>query len=96
MFVEAEGKTMSKAVLFSLEQCVKCTQTKELLHDRDNVQIVTFPHDLQQWSNEELNCAKTFDVFEDLQRTAPILWVDGEKTVGFLRIKKWIQDQEKR
>ena len=83
---------MSKPILFSLEQCVKCMQTKELLIDRDDVEIVTFPHDVSEWNDEELKQAKTHDVFDDLQKTAPILWLDGEKKIGYLRIRKWLQD----
>jgi len=83
---------MSKTILFSLEQCVKCMQTKELLIDRDDVEIVTFPHDVSEWNDEELKQAKTHDVFDDLQKTAPILWLDGEKKIGYLRIRKWLQD----
>ena len=75
---------------------MKCTQTKELLDTRNDIEIVTFPHDLQKWTSKDLEIAQTHDVFEELQRTAPILWIDGEKTVGFLRIKKWVQDQEKK
>ena len=41
---------MNKAILFSLENCVKCNQTKDLLLDRDDVEIITFPHDLNKWS----------------------------------------------
>ena len=85
---------MSKPILFSLEQCVKCMQTKELLLDRDDVEIVTFPHDISEWNDEELNQAKTHDVFDDLQKTAPILWLDGEKKIGYLRIRKWLQDMK--
>jgi len=59
------------------------------------VEIITFPHDLSQWHEEDLTLAKTHDVFEDLQRTAPILWLDGEKKIGYLRIRKWIQDAQK-
>ena len=55
---------MRKTILFSLEHCVKCNQTKELLVDRDDVEIVTFPHDIDEWSNEELEHAKSYDVFE--------------------------------
>lgn len=83
---------MSKQILFSLENCIKCNQTKELLLDREDIEIITFPHDIQEWSEEELNQAKDFNVFEDLQKTAPILWLDGEKKVGYLRIRKWLQD----
>jgi glutaredoxin len=87
---------MVEKILFSLENCIKCTQTKELLEGRDDIKMVTFPHDINDWSGEELNDAKSHDVFEDLQRTAPILWIDGEKTVGYLRIRKWLQDEQNR
>jgi len=83
---------MNKPILFSLEQCVKCMQTKELMTDRDDVEIVTFPHDINEWSDEELEKAKAHDVFDDLQKTAPILWLDGDKKIGYLRIRKWLQD----
>ena len=74
---------------------MKCTQTKELMTDRDDIEIVTYPHDVTNWSNEQLKEAKVHDVFEDLQKTAPILWLDGEKQVGYLRIRKWLQDNLK-
>ena len=83
---------MAEKILFSLEKCIKCMQTKELLEGRDDIEIVTFPHDINDWSNEQLNYAKSYGVFEELQKTAPILWVDGEKKVGYLRIRKWLQD----
>jgi len=69
-------------------------QTKELLSDRDDIKIVTYPHDINEWSDEQLNEAKSHDVFEDLQVTAPVLWADGEKIVGYLRIRKWLQDHK--
>ena len=72
---------MNKPILFSLEQCMKCIQTKELLADRDDVDIVTYPHDINDWSDEELKQAKEYDVFEDLQKTAPILWMGEEKKI---------------
>ena len=86
---------MNEKFLFSLENCIKCTQTKELLADRDDIEIVTFPHDINEWDDEQLNDAKSHDVFEDLQKTAPILWIGGEKKIGYLRIRKWLQDIEK-
>jgi len=86
---------MSEKILFSLENCTKCTQTKELLVDRDDIKILTFPHDLNEWSDKNLEIAKSHDVFEDLQRTAPILWLGDEKKIGYLRIRKWLQDNEK-
>ncbi len=83
---------MGKAILFSLEHCPKCDQTKELLRSRSDVDIVTFPHDLTAWSIEDLQFAEGHHVLDDLKITAPILWIDGEKTVGYLRIRKWLQD----
>ena len=83
---------MSKKVLFSLENCMKCTQTKDLLVNRNDIKIVTYPHEISEWSEENLNEARFHNVFEDLKITAPILWVDGEKTIGYLRIRKWLQD----
>ena len=56
---------------------------------------MTYPHEITDWSDEQLNEAKSHDVFEDLQKTAPILWLDGEKQIGYLRIRKWLQDTEK-
>jgi hypothetical protein len=86
---------VTKAILFSLEQCMKCLETKELIAGRSDIEIVTFPHDLNQWRDEDLHLAKSYDIFEDLQKTAPILWLDGEKKVGYLRIRKWVQDSLK-
>ena len=74
---------------------MKCTQTKELLTGRDDIKIVTYPHEINDWNVEHLNDAKSHGVFEDLQKTAPILWVDGEKTIGYLRIRKWLQDNDR-
>lgn len=85
---------MRKTILFSLEHCVKCNQTKELISDKDDIEIVTFPHDINKWSDDELEQAKSHDVFDDLQITAPILWLDGEKKIGYLRIRKWLQDNK--
>ncbi len=83
---------MGKKILFCLHQCIKCSQTKELFANRPDVEIFTFPHDLSKWNESEVQVAKKFDVFEDLRITAPILWVDGQKHLGYLRIRKWLQD----
>ena len=85
---------MNQKKLFSLENCVKCMQTKELISDKENIEIITFPHDISRWDEDQLSSAKSHGVFEDLQVTAPILWVDGEKIVGYLRIRKWLQDNK--
>jgi len=69
-------------------------QTKEILENINDIKIVTFPHDINKWNEEDFQLAKSHNVFEDLQITAPILWLDGEKKVGYLRIRKWLQDEQ--
>ncbi|MCJ2513361.1 MAG: hypothetical protein LN408_02825 [Candidatus Thermoplasmatota archaeon] len=86
---------MGEKILFSLENCIKCTQTKELMNDRDDIKILTYPHEINEWDKDQLDHAKSYDVFEDLKKTAPILCIDGEKKIGYLRIRKWLQDTEK-
>jgi len=85
---------MSEKILFSLENCTKCMQTKEILEGRSDIKMITFPHDINKWSDEDFRLAKSHDIFEDLQITAPILWLDGEKKIGYLRIRKWLQDEQ--
>jgi glutaredoxin len=85
---------MTEKILFSLENCPKCMQTKELMTEKDDINIITYPHDIDQWSEDQLKEAKSHNVFEDLQITAPILWIDGKKLVGYLRIRKWLQDNK--
>jgi len=83
---------LAEKILFSLENCMKCTQTKELLTDRTDIKVITYPHEMSNWDDDQLKEAKSHNVFEDLQKTAPILWVDGERKVGYLRIRKWLQE----
>jgi len=85
---------MSKIILFSLEECMKCVQTKQLLSNRDDISIITLPHEISNWDEHQLQLVKNHDVLDELQKTAPILWVDGNKHVGYLRIRKWIQDNK--
>jgi len=85
---------MSEKILFSLDNCVKCMQTKEEIKDRNDIKIITFPHNIDDWTDKQLSDAKSHEVFEDLQITAPILWIDGAKIIGYLRIRKWLQDNK--
>jgi glutaredoxin len=86
---------MTEKILFSLDNCMKCTQTKELIQNRQDIKIITYPHEIDKWSELNLNEAKSYGVFEDLKTTAPILWLNGEKKIGYLRIRKWLQDEHK-
>ena len=87
-------RTMNDKILFSLEQCMKCEQTKKLLKDREDITVITLPHEISEWDETQMNLIKNHMVFKDLQKTAPVLWVDGEKHLGYLRIKKWLQDNQ--
>jgi len=82
-------------ILFSLEQCAKCEGVKEMLCGLD-IEVVTYPHDLNKWTMEQIDYADEYNVFEDLKITAPILVLpNGEKLVGYLRIRKWIEHETK-
>jgi hypothetical protein len=83
---------MGEKILFSLENCIKCTQTKELMNNRNDIEILTYPHDINEWEKDQLEKAKSYDVLEDLKKTAPILVINNEKKIGYLRIRKWLQD----
>jgi glutaredoxin len=83
---------MAEKILFSLENCVKCIQTKEILGNRNDITMVTLPHNLQEWSEDQKQMVRSYDVLDDLQRTAPVLWTGTGKYVGYLRIRKWLQD----
>lgn len=85
---------MDKTILFSLEKCEKCQQIKELIKDRSDIRIVTYPHFIDDWTKEQIDEAKNYDVFNDLLITAPILLVDEKKFVGYLRIRKYLQDNK--
>lgn len=82
-------------ILFSLEQCTKCDGIKELLSGLD-IEVVTYPHDLNEWTMEQIDYADEYNVFEELKKTAPILVLsDEERLVGYLRIRKWIENETK-
>ena len=85
---------MSEIILFSLKNCEKCFQIKELIKYKDEIKIFTYPHELSDWTKEQLDEVKNYDVFNDLQLTAPILLVNGKKVIGYLRIRKYLQDNK--
>jgi len=80
-----------KALLFCLDNCPKCDEVKEKIVGKD-IKIINFPHNFVNWSKEDDKMAKKYDIFVDLQTTAPILVLsDGTKFVGQLRIMRWLQ-----
>lgn len=88
---------MSKPILFSLEKCIKCTAVKDYLKEID-YDTVIFPHSYKDWSEEQIEEAKKYGIFEELKIVAPILVIPDSKdaiVIGQLRIKKWVQDGNK-
>lgn len=81
-----------KQILFSLQNCVKCTQTKEILKDRNDIEIITLPHEIDDWNEKDHNIVNKYNVYNDLIKTAPILCVNEKKVIGYLRIRKWINE----
>ena len=82
---------MAEKILFSLKQCCKCDKAKELINDQDDITIIDLSPDASMWTDEQKSLVQDHDVLEDLARTAPILWVDGEKKIGYLHIKQWVE-----
>ena len=87
---------MSKTILFSLENCSKCEQTKRLINNKNDITFITLSHDVSQWSEEEKTLVQKYDVIHDLERTAPVLWHQGKKLIGYLQIKQWFNQQQKK
>ena len=81
-------------ILFSLENCVKCTMTKKLLSTRDDINYIELPHDMKEWSEAQQAQIEAYDVFHDLRVTAPILvsTLTDKKHIGYLQIKKLFSD----
>ena len=77
-------------ILFCLSPCYKCDQIKEQITDNE-IKIVTLSHKLSEWTEKEEKIVKEYNVFEDLQITAPILVLeDRTKLIGQLRIQRWL------
>jgi len=83
-----------KGLLFSLSNCIKCEAVKRELDK--NIVIIEYSNDIKHWKDDEIKFAKKHDVFDDLKRTAPILvYENGEKIIGQLRILKRVRDEKK-
>lgn len=94
-----EGINLGKkrAILFSLEECIKCTSVKNLIKDRNDILSITFPHDFYDWCEQYVKTAETFNILEDIKITAPILVLlpEYEKIIGQLRIMRWLKNDGK-
>jgi len=82
-----------KPILFSLENCKRCEYVKSRIPDGVDIEIKTYPHDIKDWSPEQLAEACYYEVYTDLQRTAPILLLpDGRKITSVIEIKNLLKE----
>jgi len=81
------------AILFCLEDCIKCTFVKEQIKT-EGIKVITLEKEGPDvWGAEECELVQKYDIIEDLKRTAPILVLeDGTKIIGQLRIMRWLQN----
>ncbi|HHF58756.1 MAG TPA: hypothetical protein ENL44_00965 [Thermoplasmatales archaeon] len=84
---------MSKPILFSLENCKRCEYVKKHLPEGVDIEIKTYPHDIKEWSPDQLAETAYYEVLSDLQRTAPILLLpDGKKLTSVIDIKNFLSN----
>ena len=86
----------SKDILFSLENCERCEFIKKRMPKELDIEIKTYPHDLKDWTSDQIADAAYYEVYGDLQKTAPILILsDGTKLTTVIDIKNKIAKLEK-
>ncbi|HDO19785.1 MAG TPA: hypothetical protein ENG74_03570 [Thermoplasmatales archaeon] len=84
-----------KPILFSLENCKRCEFVKKKIPDDLEIEIKTYPHDVKDWTPEQLAEVAYYEVYTDLQRTAPILLLpDGRKLTSVIEIKNFISSMK--
>ncbi|PKK85820.1 MAG: hypothetical protein CVT48_03760 [Thermoplasmata archaeon HGW-Thermoplasmata-1] len=84
---------INKPMLFSLEECERCDFVKKQITPGTNVLVITYPHDAKRWNVDQLTEAAYYEVFSELQETAPILLLpDGTKVTSVIDIRKKIQE----
>ncbi|KAA0006927.1 MAG: hypothetical protein FE037_03995 [Thermoplasmata archaeon] len=84
---------MNRPILFSLENCKRCEYVKKHLPEGVDIEIKTYPHDVKEWSSDQLAEAAYYEVLSDLQRTAPILLLpDGRKLTSVIDIKNFLSN----
>ncbi|KAA0007957.1 MAG: hypothetical protein DRN01_01705 [Thermoplasmata archaeon] len=87
---------VDKPVLFSLENCERCEFVKGRIPEGVDVEIKTYPHELKDWTVDQITEAAFHEVYAELQRTAPILLLpDGSKLTGAIEIKNFLSSMKK-
>ena len=87
---------VDKPILFSLENCERCEFVKSRIPEGVDVEIKTYPHELKDWTVDQITEAAFHEVYAELQRTAPILLLpDGMKLTGAIEIKNFLSSMKK-
>jgi len=87
---------VEKPILFSLENCERCEFVKSKIPNGLDIEIKTYPHDVKDWTTDHLTEAAFYEVYSDLQRTAPILLLpDGRKLTSVVEIKNILSSLKK-
>lgn len=87
---------MEKPILFSLENCKRCEFVKSRIPNGFDIEIKMYPHDVKDWTTDQMAEAAFYEVYADLQRTAPILLLpDGRKITNVVEIKNILSSLKK-
>jgi glutaredoxin len=75
--------------LFTLEHCIKCSETKKYLVNKKYVEVI-LPNQYSDWTEEQEEEVNKYGILKQLLVTAPVLVTDeGQTIVGQLRIIRW-------
>lgn len=86
-----------KPILFSLKGCTKCNMAKEYLVENGiEFKEMKLSHTIADWSEPEKAILEECDVITALSRTAPVMYYDGKKYLGYLKIKRWVDERRRR
>ena len=85
-----------KPILFSLENCERCEFIKKRIPEGLDIEIKTYPHEFKNWTVDQIAEATYYEVYSDLQNTAPILLLpDGTKLKSVIEIKNKLEEFKK-
>lgn len=83
-----------KPILFSLEGCTKCDLAKSyLVQNGIEFKELTLSNTMSEWSEAEKAILEECDAVTDLSRTAPVMYYNGKRYLGYLKIKRWVDER---
>lgn len=86
-----------KPILFSLKGCTKCDMAKEYLNEQDiEFKEMVLSPIISDWTETEKAILEECDAVTDLSKTAPVMYYDGKRYLGYLKIKRWADERRRR